>query len=311
MSKVTLLVVGATGNTGRAVVNTLSSHVQSGQRILALTRSASSSTAQGFAKLPGVEVAEKNWVDIKADWLEGNNVKRAFIAPHNEPQHFAEESTFHLECLLAGVEYVVRVSTTAANVTPTCKAYYPRTHWAIEQLLSSVEFKPLGWTSLQPNVFTQLYLGAAAGIVKSYRETGKQGPLQLMADENTPVGTIEPDEIGIFAAMLLSQADASRHYDKRYVLNGPTDITGKQIVAMVEKEIGTKVEDVRYKDMSFVDYMAEGQDTHNKSVIRSIKHAPDTAWAGKCSASTTSKEVLELAAPKRSQEQIWKEMVSA
>lgn len=36
-----------------------------------------------------------------------------------------------------------------------------------------------------------------------------------------------------------------------------------------------------------------------KSIILSIEHAPETAWEGKCTASTTSKEILDLAAPKR------------
>jgi hypothetical protein len=43
-------------------------------------------------------------------------VKRAFIASLSEPTHFAEESTFLREALEAKVEYVVRISTTAANV---------------------------------------------------------------------------------------------------------------------------------------------------------------------------------------------------
>ncbi|GFF37762.1 hypothetical protein IFM58399_05004 [Aspergillus lentulus] len=302
-----ILIVGATGNTGRAVTQTLPKLLQSsstlrGNRIIALTRSSSSPVAQQLAKLPGVQVIEQNWVEITADWLREHHVTRAFIASHNAPNQFAEESTFHLNALHAGVKYVVRISTTAANVRPDCPAYYARQHWAIEALLGSPEFNDLQWTSLQPNIFSPLILSPAAELIKKYRKTGEQDSLRLMLSEDAPVGIIDPDEVGVIAAYLLSQDDTSVHNKAKYILNGPEDITGKQIVDMVEKNIGVPVKDVIYKDVSFIDTLYEYQyaaTKESKNVIYSIKRAPETAWDGKCSASTTSKEVLDLAAPKR------------
>lgn len=82
-----ILIVGATGNTGRAVTETLpkllkSSNALSDHRIIAFTRSAASSVAQQLAKLPGVEVVEQNWVEITSDWLREHEVVRAYIASH-------------------------------------------------------------------------------------------------------------------------------------------------------------------------------------------------------------------------------------
>ncbi|OAA71824.1 NAD(P)-binding domain protein [Akanthomyces lecanii RCEF 1005] len=309
----TILIAGATGNTGRGVVETLSDLLRtnitlSGHRILALTRSSGGAIAQKLAALPNVEIAEKNWVDVTADWLRHNNVVRAFIASHNNPNQFAEESTFHLAALKAGVEYVVRISTTAANVRPDCPAYYPRTHWAIEAMLSSPEFEHLRWTSLQPNVFSQFYLSSAAELIKNFRKTGKQDTLRLMASEDAPVGIIDSNDVGVFAAHLLTADDVAPHNKAKYVLNGPDDITGRQIVALVEKHIGIKVEDVRFKDLSFVDQMA-AQAQVSKSVVMSIKFALETAWEGKCGASTTSKKVIQLAAPKRMPTEVFKTML--
>ncbi|KAF5002817.1 hypothetical protein FDECE_10520 [Fusarium decemcellulare] len=309
----TILVVGATGNTGRGVVETLSGLLKtnttlSGHKILALTRSSGGATAQRLAKLPGVEVEEQNWVEITPDWLRQRQVVRAFIASHNQPNQFAEESTFHLAALNGGVQYVVRISTTAANVRPDCAAYYPRSHWAIEALLGSSEFQGLRWTSLQANIFSPLYLSTAAELVKNFRKTGKQDTLRLMASEDAPVGIIDPYEVGIFAARLLTQDDIIPHDKAKYVLNGPEDITGRQVVAMVEQYIGTKVEDVRFQDLSFVDHLA-AQTGESKNVIMSIKHAPDTAWEGKCTASTTSRQVLQLAAPKNAPAKVFKIML--
>jgi uncharacterized protein YbjT (DUF2867 family) len=298
----TFLIVGATGNTGRNVVQSLSDSLKSSKdfsehRILALTRSISSSAAQKLAKLPHVEVLEQTWTEITADWLRSHEVERAFIASHNEPTQFADESTFHLNALHANVKYVVRISTTAANVTSDCAAYYPRQHWAIETMLSTPAFKNLHWSSLQPNVFTPLWLGPAVGFIKQFRKTGKQGTLGLMANSDAQIGIIHPDDVGAFAAKLLLERDSSKHNNAKYVLNGPEDITGAQIVEMVEKQIGTKVENVKYKDVDFVEQMAEGG-KYSRNVILTIKHAPETSWDGKASASTTSPEVLEIAAPR-------------
>ncbi|KAM0266872.1 hypothetical protein ACHAPA_006441 [Fusarium lateritium] len=306
----TFLIAGATGNTGQGVVETLSELLKtdatfSGFRILALTRSSSGATAQRLAALPGVEVVEQNWVEITSDWLRERNVVRAFMASHNEPNQFAEESTFHLAALNAGVEYVVRISTTAANMRPDSLAYYPRTHWAIEALLSSPEFERLQWTSLQPNVFSQVWLYPAVGLIKKFRETGKQDTLRLMASEDAPVGIIDSNDVGIFAAHLLISQDITQHNKAKYVLNGPEDITGRQIVTLVEEYIGTKVEDISFKDTSFIDYLLS-QSKESRNVIGSIKYAPKTAWEGKTGVSTTSKEVLQLAAPKRTPAEILK-----
>ncbi|KAK1143997.1 hypothetical protein N8T08_005906 [Aspergillus melleus] len=313
----TILIVGATGNTGRSVVETLpklleSSNTLSDHRVIALTRSLDAPVACEFTKLPGVEVIEQNWVEITTDWLREHNVTRAFIAPHNNPNQFAEESTFHQAALEAGVKYVVRISTTAVNVRPDCAAYYPRSHWAIEALLDSPQFGALQWTSLQPNIFSQLWLSSAAGLIKQFRNTGEQGTLKLLAAEDAPTGIIDPADVGIFAAHLLVQDDTAAHNKARYVLNGPEDLTGLQIVALVEKHIGTRVENVIFKDLSIIDPYVEfrlAETKESRNVVSSIRHAVKPAWEGQCSASTTSKEVFTLAAPKRTPAEVLEDML--
>lgn len=299
----TFLVIGSTGNTSHAVVETLSKLLQNGgpfsqYRILALTGNVKEEVARHLATLPRVQVVDLNWVDITAAWLRENNVIRAFVASHNQPNQFAEESAFYVSALSAHVEYVVRLSATAANVRPDCPAYYPRAHWAIESLLSSPEFEALKWTSLQSNITSQFALRSAVDVVKGYRKTGKQDTLRLMSAEDTPIGFIDSADVGVFAAHLLGEKDLNLHNKAKYVLNGPEDISGRQIVELVERHMGTQVTNVRYKDMSFVDQMA-ATTQDSKTIILSVKQALESAWEGKCTASTTSKEVLEIAAPKR------------
>ncbi|KAL4748762.1 hypothetical protein BDW72DRAFT_205372 [Aspergillus terricola var. indicus] len=310
----TILIVGATGNTGQAVTTTLRALLKASStlahyRVLGLTRSLDTPIAQHLSSLPGVEMQEENWPDITAPWLQANRVVRAFIASHNGPNQFAHESTFLTAALEAGVQYVARISTTAPNVRPDCPVYYARTHWAIEQLLDSAEFKNLSWTSLQPNVFSSVYFASAAEFIRSYRATGEQAPLRLMADKDAPVGIIDAGDVGMLAAALLALDDEHLvlHSRKKYVLNGPEDITGQEIVDMVEGYIGTQVKHVSYRDLSFVDAWFESmfaRSGESRNVILSVKRAPETAWGGLCRASTTSEEVMRLAAPKKTPAEI-------
>ncbi|KAF6794948.1 NmrA-like family protein [Colletotrichum sojae] len=279
----TILVAGATGNTGPSVVETLSSLIRtttfSGHRILATTRSATGDVARRLAALPGVEVVEQNWVEITAEWLREQQVVRVFVAPHNGPSQFAEESAFHLAALHAGVDYVVRISTTACNVRPDYKAYYPRSHWAVEALLSSPEFSGLKWSSLQPNVFYPFVIGGAVELRR-----------------------------GSFAARLLLEEDLARYNGAKYVLNGPEDLTGAKLVKMVEEYIGAPVKDVVFRDMSWVDD-AVANAGELKHVIASLRHAPDLSWEGKASAATTSQVVFELHPPKITAAQAFKTLL--
>ncbi|AEO62333.1 uncharacterized protein THITE_2083863 [Thermothielavioides terrestris NRRL 8126] len=311
----TILVAGVTGNTGRGVVDTLPALLQasstlSDHRIIALTRSLQSPAAQRLARVPGVQVLEHDWADITADWLRQHGVVRAFIASHNQPDQFAAESGFHLAALQAGVRYVVRISTAAANVRPDCATYYARTHWAVETLLGAPEFAALQWTSLRPNLFANFALMTAAGLVKQFRQTGKQEqPLRLLLTEHAPIGIVDPWEVGVVAAHLLAQEDPSTHNRARYVVSGPEDITGAGIVQLVEQHIGTRVESVKFGDSSAILEAAVAAAPQWKSLIMTMKDGLKVEGKGKWEADTTSKEVLELAAPKRTPADVLKALL--
>lgn len=315
----TILIVGATGNTGRGVTDALpallkASPTLSNHRILALTRSASSDAARHLSQTPGITVVEQNWTEITADWLREQHVERAFIASHNAPNQFAEESAFHVAALRAGLDYVVRISTTVATIHPDFGSYYPRAHWAIEAMLSTPEFGALKWTSLQPNAFLDGYLAPAAQYVKTYQQTGTHSKLSLMVAKDAPVAPNDPREVGAFAAQLLALGDPSPHSGARYVLNGPEDITGAQIVRLIEQHTGSKVEEVEYQDLSFIGALVAsgfGGPGQSKTVMESIKYGLQTMWEGACNASTTSKEVVEIGAPKRTPAQMMEQLLKA
>ena len=144
------------------------------------------------------------------------------------------------------------------------------------------------------NIFS---LAPALDFIKQYRKDGKLNTLWLNSDETAPVGLVHPDDVGHRAAILLSHDNHGAYNKARYVVNGSDDITGTQIVRLVEDIIGAKIESVKFRDTSVIDSWAAAV-SENKGHILSIKNAPDTAREGKCSVSTTSKEIYTLAAPK-------------
>lgn len=309
----TILIVGATGNTGKKVVETLpsllkSSKSLSGHRILCLTRSAKSDAAQNLNKIPRIELAEHNWVDIDAAWLKEHDVERVFIASHNFPTQFAEESQFYVNCLRAGVKYVVRISTTSNAVRPDSIAYYQRAHWAIESMLSSSPYEKLGWTSLQPHIFLPMTLSPAAEFVKEYRKTGKQGKLSLFLNKDMPAGLIDSDDVGRAAAYLIASDDFSSFNHKKLVLNGPEEITGSHIVDLVQGYIGAKVEDVVWNDTSLIAQMAE-QSPENKNIILSVRDAAIEYWNSGIKDAATSQEILDLCPPKRTAAEVLEDLI--
>ncbi len=112
----TILVIGATGNTGKSVVRNRSELVKGkGYRNLGLTRSLQNVAAKELAKLTGVGMQEKDWTEIDTAWLKKRDVVKAYIAPHTGPSQFVEESGLHLALLNSGVQYVVRVSPTTGT----------------------------------------------------------------------------------------------------------------------------------------------------------------------------------------------------
>ncbi|KAL4980965.1 NAD(P)-binding protein [Aspergillus desertorum] len=286
-------------NTGKAVTQTLSTLLKA------------SEACHQTPSTRSDKVIEYNWTDITTDWLREQEVVRAFIAPHNAPHQFGEESAFHAAALKAGVEYIVRISSTAPNVGPDFDAYYPRQHWAIEALLGSAEFSALKWTSLQPNVFLNYYLVAVAEYIKQCRQTGEQGQLRLIGAKTAPVAPAHPDEVGILAAHLLAKRDLGAHDRAKYVVNGPEDMTDEP-GGLGRPVYWYKSEGRELSGLSYLDAILGsgfGGPGQSKTVMGSIRHAVTTMWKGKCNASTTSKEVLEIAAPKRTPVEVLKSLL--
>lgn len=299
----TILVIGATGNTGKSVVRQLPMLLESsntGYRVLGLTRSLDNPASQKLAKLPHVEMQEKDWTTIDATWLQDHEVERVYIAPHNLPHQFVEESALYLALLHAGINYVVRVSTNVEYISPISPVYYGRSHWAVENLLSQPEFKSLQWTSLQPNFFTASYLASTADWIKEVQKTGDQKTLAMTLAADVTVAMIDPEDVGNIGAHLLALKDVTPHNRARYILSGPEDVTGTRILKLAEHYAGAKIRKVEFENTGWLDDLVKAG-VYTEKVLPSILAGFEPLWQGKCSlaGAPTSKEVMELAPPKR------------
>ncbi|CAO3702405.1 unnamed protein product [Rhizopus stolonifer] len=309
----TILVIGATGNTGQSVVYNLPKLLElkdSKYRILGLTRSLDNPASKKLASLPLVEMQEKDWTTIDAEWLKEQDVVRVYVAPHNLIHQFVDESALYVALLHARVKYVVKVSTNLDFIGPTSPVFYGRTHWAIENMLSQPEFKDLQWTSLRPNIFTGACLSSAASWISQYKNTGKQETLEVVLDADIPAAMIDPQDVGIIGAHLLALEDPTPHNQAKYVLSGPQDINGKQIVEMVEQHVGVKVQNVEFKSTTpFNAVITAG--IYPEKYFSSLVAGTLGLWKNRCSLSgtPTSKEIIELAPPNHTAAEAFKAML--
>jgi hypothetical protein len=150
-------------------------------------------------------------------------------------------------------------------------------------------------------------IAPALALIKEHRKTGKQGPLSMIMDTDSPNAVIDPYDVGVFAAHLLASDQTEKHNKARHVLTGPEDATGEQIVKLVEGYLGEPVNDVKYKVFSVIDAWAESL-PEQRTLIKAIGRGGGAMWGGSA-LETRSKEVLEIYTPSHTVVQVLKEMV--
>jgi hypothetical protein len=81
-------------------------------------------------------------------------------------------------------------------------------------------------------------------------------------------------------------------------MNGPENVNGRDIVDEVERITGTILDEVEFRDLSFLDYVVE-QGLIEKRLAPSLGAGVRRLWSGIASKESppTSKAVIDLAAP--------------
>jgi uncharacterized protein YbjT (DUF2867 family) len=217
-----VLVTGATGNTGRAVIGELA---RRGTAIRAMVRAEADR-----GKLPaGVSLAVADFDDPEAVAAALDGAGRAYLVTPSSERAEEQQRRFADLAAKAGLRHLVVLSQLAADEHSPVR--FLRYHGAVEQHVRDLG---IGYTFLRPNLFFQALLPFAGSI-------SAEGRFYAPIGEAT-VSAIDVRDIGAVAAAALTEAG---HEGATYTLTGPAAITHAQIAEALSSALG--------RDVSFVD----------------------------------------------------------
>ncbi|MEU0413502.1 NAD(P)H-binding protein [Streptomyces griseorubiginosus] len=223
-----ILVTGATGNIGSALLRELSAADVGPLR--GLTRDASR------ARLPGgVEAVESDFAQPETLKPALHGVRSLLLVSRLGPDAEIIETA-----RLAGVKHVVLVSSITVQTHPHLGA--AGENLAVELLLKD---SGLAWTILRPTQFASNALMWAASIRD--RETVRAP----YADTGLP--TIHPADIGSVARVALTEPG---HRGRTYALTGPEPVTARQQVEAIAAAIGRSIPFVEISRQEALAHMA-------------------------------------------------------
>jgi uncharacterized protein YbjT (DUF2867 family) len=217
-----IAVLGATGNTGRAVVKELK---QLGEKPVAVVRNADkarqvlgSDTQTAVADMgdrAGLEKAFKG-------------VTSVFLITNPQPPMVELENNVLDAAVKAGVNYLVYVSGGRSVSRPDSESFAGRAHYQVEQKLIG---SGLNWVILRPGLFMQNVLGQAATIKSDSK-------FVLPFAKDLPVALVDVRDTGAIAAHIL--ADPKPHVGKTYEFTGAATNYG-QLAEVFSQVLGRPI----------------------------------------------------------------------
>jgi uncharacterized protein YbjT (DUF2867 family) len=221
----TVLVTGATGNTGWPLVELL---VQRGARVRVLLRR----EADG-AKFQGTTVALADFDDERAIAAALEGVDRAYLVTPSSERAEAQQLRFAELAAAARVRHLVKLSQYAAAEDSPVR--FLRYHAVVERRIRELG---LGYTFLRPNLFFQ-------GLFAMARIIREQGRIFAPIGE-ARVSAVDVRDIAAVAAAALTEPG---HEGRTYTITGPEAVTHTQIALAIGAAVG--------KDVAFVDVPPE------------------------------------------------------
>ena len=221
-----ILVTGATGNTGRAIVDALA---RRGAPVRAMVRAEADR-----AKLPaGVPAVVADFDDLASIAAALEGADRAYLVTPSSERAEEQQRRFADLAAKAGLRHLVVLSQLASDEHSPVR--FLRYHAAVEQHVRDLG---IPYTFLRPNLFFQGLL-AFAGTISS------QGRFYAPIGDAT-ISAIDVRDIADVAAITLTEAG---HEGAAYTLTGPASITHTQIAAALTAALG--------RDVTFTDVPPE------------------------------------------------------
>jgi uncharacterized protein YbjT (DUF2867 family) len=218
----TIAVVGATGNTGRAVVKELKAL---GQNPVCVVRNADKAreVLGADAKTAIAELTDRAGLE-KA--LHG--VESVFVVTGHNPGMVEQQNNVLDAALKAGAKYLVRVGGGRTVAVADSESVVGRSHAAIEARLRDSGIK---WVILRPGLFMQNALGQAASIKNDSK-------MVMSFARDLAVALIDVRDTGAVGARIL--IDPAPHAGKTYEFTGKLTTYG-EFAAVFSQVLGRPI----------------------------------------------------------------------
>jgi uncharacterized protein YbjT (DUF2867 family) len=228
-----ILVVGATGPTGRAATNEL---VERGHAVRAVTRDPAAAAL--VPELAGAELVfgDSSRPDTLRDAFEG--ITKLYFVPPTFPGWDVAEARILELALDASVEHIVRIS--ALGTQPDAESMSLSFHWDGERQL---ERSGIAYTHVRANSFFQNTLFDAETIRTRSAFYSCVGPLRF--------AKVDTRDIGAVVATTLTTPG---HEGAAYTVTGSQSLSYDDMASILSTVLGREV---RYVDMSIADYSAQ------------------------------------------------------
>jgi NAD(P)H dehydrogenase (quinone) len=217
-----IAVIGATGNTGRALVKELLALSQTPVSVVRNAEKAREVLGPA-AKVAVAELTDKGALE-KA--LAG--VTSVFVVTGHNPQMSEQQVNVQQAAEKAGAQYLVRVSGGRVVVGPDVESVVGRGHHAIEEALKKSKLK---WAILRPGLFMQNVLAQAASIKNDSK-------IVLPFARDQKVALTDVRDTGAIGARILT--DPAKHAGKTYEYTGATTTYG-EFADVLSEVLGRKI----------------------------------------------------------------------
>jgi uncharacterized protein YbjT (DUF2867 family) len=218
-----ILVTGATGNTGSALLQQLAAR---GARVRALVRRKPDNARLGDTS---VTMVAGNFDDPRSLEAALEGVARAYLVTPSSPEAEAQQIRFAELAAAAGVRHLVKLSQLAADEGSPVR--FLRYHAAVERRIRELG---MGFTFLRPNLYFQGLLGFQPLIANEGRFLAPIGDARISA--------VDVRDIAAVAAVVLNEWG---HEGKTYTITGPAAVTHHEMASAIAEAIG--------RDVAFVD----------------------------------------------------------
>lgn len=217
-SKMPILITGATGGTGSAIVEKLN---EAGHLVRVMVRK---SPAAGVFP-PAVETVLGNFDDPRTLAAALTGVRRAYLVTPSSERAQQQQVQFADQAAAAGVDTLVVLSQLGSEATSPVR--FLRYHAAVEEHIRNLG---IGYTFLRPNLFFQGFL-AFAGLIA-------QNNIFFAPIGNSAVSAIDVRDIAAVAAAALIE---DGHLNATYTLTGPAAITHEEFAIAMSRALGHTV----------------------------------------------------------------------